>query len=330
VSDHDPLATDLARWARPAAGQDPLETHSRAAIDQAAAALRAGRRSLALLHLAEVRLDVGAIAAMRRRPAAERRDAARLEEAWKRAGGELRAELGPLRADTLLRVRPFAVRAIAEAALPHVKEEYEASLEYGRATMPPDGFFYLERARAASELVALCRALPPPVDERPEPATPSLAAVLDEVEGKLLKAYRPPASIDHHGLFIATSVGLKEARELLAAGLRAGALLRLLQSAPALATFAPPPPPRDAAVLREQLQKAEAQLLKAPVDDSLGLLFAELGEEELAESPPAIGRAAAIVDQVLPRYFAALAPARPVPPAPPPAATVTLVRWPYT
>jgi hypothetical protein len=45
-------------------------------------------------------------------------------------------------------------------------------------------------------------------------------------------------------------------------------------------------------------------------------------------APPPI--AAAIATDVLPRYFAALGPARPSPARPAPRVTVTLVRWPYT
>jgi hypothetical protein len=39
---------------------------------------------------------------------------------------------------------------------------------------------------------------------------------------------------------------------------------------------------------------------------------------------------AVLVADVLPRYFAALEPARPAPSRPAPKVTVTLVRWPYT
>jgi len=40
--------------------------------------------------------------------------------------------------------------------------------------------------------------------------------------------------------------------------------------------------------------------------------------------------AAAVAEVVLPRYLAALEPAKPRPPSPAPQVTVTLVRWPYT
>ena len=47
-------------------------------------------------------------------------------------GGVLRgSELAPPAADALAGVRPAAVRALGEAALPQVRVYYEASLEYG-------------------------------------------------------------------------------------------------------------------------------------------------------------------------------------------------------
>src|SRR5262249_29785164 len=51
-----------------------------------------------------------------------------------------------------------------------------------------------------------------------------------------------------------------------------------------------------------------------------------------AGAPPTPGIAPAwpVATDVLPRYFAALEPARPAPRLPAPRATVTLVRWPYT
>ena len=59
------------------------------------------------------------------------------------------------------------------------------------------------------------------------------------------------------------------------------------------------------------------------MDHSLGRIFLEAAQAEPALAP-------AIAGDVLPRYFAALEPARPRPPQPAPRATVTLVRWPYT
>jgi hypothetical protein len=67
------------------------------------------------------------------------------------------------------------------------------------------------------------------------------------------------------------------------------------------------------------------------VDHSIAQL---LLEQARAEAKAAGDRpsptASAIVTDALPRYFAALEPARPAAAAAPARATVTLVRWPYT
>ena len=148
----------------------------------------------------------------------------------------------------------------------------------------------------------------------------------------MLAAYRPPASIDRHGEFIGASSTLKEARELDAAGLRYGALLRYLQAALRFAPLRKVPPSVDAGALAKLLRGLDARLSARGVDHSLGRLFLEAAQADVASAAagtsPAV--AAAITSDVLPRYFAALEPARPEAPKPAPKVTVTLVRWPYT
>ncbi|HSB35256.1 MAG TPA: hypothetical protein VLH41_00160, partial [Thermoanaerobaculia bacterium] len=63
-----------------------------------------------------------------------------------------------------------------------------------------------------------------------------------------------------------------------------------------------------------------------------GRLFLEAAQADVEAARPGktADAAQAIAADILPRYFAALAPARPEPPKPAPAVTVTLVRWPYT
>jgi len=69
----------------------------------------------------------------------------------------LKADLRGPSAGALDGLRPAAVRAVAEAALPQVRAFYESSLEYGRNTMPDFGFFYLASAQAQKEFAAFCR-----------------------------------------------------------------------------------------------------------------------------------------------------------------------------
>jgi hypothetical protein len=150
----------------------------------------------------------------------------------------------------------------------------------------------------------------------------ALHAELDALETEMLAAYRPPASIEKHGQFIGASSTLKEARELDAAGLRYGALLRYLQAARQLAAIQEPAPP-GAGALAAKLRGLDARLSAGNVDHSLGRLFLEAAQSDAKD-------AGAIVNDVLPRYFAALEPAGPERAAPAPSVTVTLVRWPYT
>ena len=72
--------------------------------------------------------------------------------------------------------------------------------------------------------------------------------------------------------------------------------------------------------------------LAAPgVDHSIGGLFLEVAasDADTARAGHAVV-ASAIAEDVMPRYFAALAPAPPAAAAKPPEVAVTLVRWPYT
>jgi hypothetical protein len=169
----------------------------------------------------------------------------------------------------------------------------------------------------------------------PQGASPpvrSIAGELDSLETEILAAYRPPASIDRHPEFISLSASIKEARELDAAGLHYGALLRYLQAALRFVPLWATPPALDAAAVRAQLAEWKQRLAAPGIDHSIGRIFTESADAELAGAaadsvPPG---AAAIVADVLPRYLAALGPAPPAAPAVRAEATVTLVRWPYT
>ena len=89
-----------------------------------------------------------------------------------------------------------------------------------------------------------------------------------------------------------------------------------------------------AAVLPDEaLPSAELdeRLRSAGRDHTIGRLFLETAQALAGPgegSDPALARA--IVDTVLPRYFAALEPAPAAAPRKTARATVTLVRWPYT
>ena len=296
-------------------------------LGKSEAALAAGRRLAALYYLSLARRNVAAQASLPPGPFEGEGALAALEEEWKRRGPVLSASARP----ALTQV-PAAVRALGEVALAEVKPYYDASLEYGRSAGTVYGWFYLGAAQSQLEFARLCGRLEAPGAPAPPPLR-ALAAELDALEGEMLALYRPPASIDSHPQFIRMSAVLKQARELDRAGLRYGALylyldarLRVSRLAAGARSIAP-------AEALERARAAATRLDHDPVDHSLGRLYVELALAASADADPnAKGGevARAVFDAVLPSYLAALEPARPVPPSPAPAVTVTLVRWPYT
>ena len=331
----DRLAAEIDRWAaflRTNASRDEdwaqVKQMSEPALARAQSALRDGRRLLALQRLAALEGNLAASAYVQARSAAVA-DSAAFEAEWKRMGEVLHDRLAAPRSDALAAVTPALVRAVGEAALPQTRVYYDASLEYGRNTVPASGLFYLGAAQAAAELVDLSRSLSTSTGKNAPPVR-ALGTEIEALEGEVLAAYRPPAAIASHRDFITTSAALKEARELDAAGLRYGALLRYLQAS---LRFAPlrPAAPLDPARTAGRLRELDVQLASGGVDHALGRLFLEIAQEAQAGgSPQDEATAAAIAGDVLPRYLAALAPATPVPPPSEPRVTVTLVRWPYT
>ncbi len=332
----DPQAEEIDRWSRfvkDHRSNDENWAHvqkvTEPALAEARAALASGRRYFALQRLSAARVLLSASAYVDERSESERKDEAAFERERERMGGVLGADLVMPSASSLDGVRPAAVRATAEASLPQVKLYYDTSLEYARNTMPDAGLFYIGEARAQRELVELCRRLSEAAPGK-APALRALGPELDALEARLLAAYRPPASIDRHPDFIAASSRLKEARELDAAGLRYGAMLRYLETVQAVAMLSPASPSVAADALPARVAELDRALAAPGVDHTIGRTFLESAQAELDEKKPALERAPAIVSEVLPAYFAALSPARPAPPRPPARVTVTLVRWPYT
>ncbi len=126
------------------------------------------------------------------------------------------------------------------------------------------GFFYIGAALGQREFVDFLPTLHEPAP-KPAPALRSLDAEMDALEADLLAAYRPPAAIDRHPEFIGASSTLNEARELDAAGLRYGALLRYLQAALRVAPLRPAPAAApSAADVEKKLRELEARLSAQP------------------------------------------------------------------
>jgi hypothetical protein len=337
----DRLAAELDRWAvflRTNGSTDEtwkqLKASAEPLMTQAQAALASGWRLLAMQRFLGARAGLAAAAYMQAPPASGVKDAAAFEAEWTRMGGALAERLERPASSALDGVRPAALRAIGEIALPQPRVFYDASLQYGRATMPEYGLFYLGSARSAAETVDLSRSLSKAAGEAP-PSVRSIGSEIERLEAELLAAYRPPASVERHAEFIAASSQLKEARELDDLGLGYGALLRYLQAAqsswPLREAIGSGAAARaDAGLLEDRLRALEKRLASSGTDHSLGRLFLERARETLVASPPETEVARTIVSDVLPRYLAALEPARPEPPRATPRFVVTLVRWPYT
>lgn len=322
----DLLAAEIERSSHLLQSKPKLKQDNQPVLDRAAGDLRDGRRMLALQRLANLRVNLATAAYLNERPAVQRKDTAAFEAEWQRLGGAMRDDLAIPSPGAFGGVQPAAARALGEAALLQVRGFYNASLDYGRATMPEMGVYYLAKAEGQRDLAAFARTFSG--SSRPEPPLRSLRPELDALEAEMLAVYRPPVSIERHGEFIGASATLKEARELDAAGLRHGALLRYLTAAQQFAPLrqaAPPMTPMNADALAKRLQEHAERLSARDVDHSIGQMFLEMAQAE--QAGPAAG---AIANDVLPRYFAALEPAPPEPRRPDPRVTVTLVRWPYT
>ena len=123
---------------------------------EAEAALRSGRRLFALQRLAAARTLLSASLYAAERTERERQDEAAFEAEWARMGKVLRADLSPPSPTALDGIRPAAVRALAEAALPQIKIFYDTSLDYARNTMPASGIFYHRGSARAAGVRRVC------------------------------------------------------------------------------------------------------------------------------------------------------------------------------
>ncbi len=345
----DPLAAEIAHWSSylathkaPASDENWPQIQAVAAPVIAAAekALADGRRLLALQRLAAVRPMLAATVYVGEHTGAERKDEAAFEAEWQRMGRELQGDLGPTAPDAFEGVRPLAVRAVAETAMPQIRGYYDASLEFGKSTEPDSGLFYLGNARALRELAALCRTLSLPPGGAGAGAPPKLrplAHELDDLETKLLAAYRPPASLDRHGDFITANSTLNEARQLDAAGLRAGALLRYLRRRCARIRCSPPHRRPLHRILPCSRKRCGASRDASPIRRSTTRSGVSFSRARRRISPPIrcprnrlpqAPRPSRPTSSPATSPLSQTATARPVLPAP--AVTVTLVRWPYT
>lgn len=333
----DPVRAEIARWLTavektPSRGAlwDQVKPGAEGALRQALIAAESGRPSFALERLAAARALLVAASYVADRPPDVRKGGAAFESEWQRMGTSLGRALTTPAPGAFSAVSTSAARALAEVAALQIKVNYDAGIEYGRATDADSGLFYFGVAQAQQEFVAFAQRLPGQAHAAPVLRSPAPDA--DALERRLLALYQPPASIDRHAEFIAASSALKESRELQAAGLHHGAWFKLLQATQRTRLLeSPAVPPADD--LRARLRAADTELRGLTGDHTLVRVFLDRAAIELEKSAPdAAGLAAttAILDTVVPAYRAALAPAPPTPPAVEPKVTVRLVRWPFT
>lgn len=333
----DPLVAEITRWLsavekNAATGPlwDQVKPGAEGALRQALVAAEAGRSSYALERLSAARALLVAAIYVNDRPANVRKDVTAFESEWRRLGTALGSALTPPAANTFGGMSSSATRALAEVAALQIKVNYDAGLEYGRATDADSGLFYLGAAQALQEFVAFAQKLPGRSQE--SPALRAIKPETDALERRLLSLYQPPASIDRHPEFISASAALKESRELLAAGLHHGAWFKFLQATHRTALLQPPAVPA-VDVLRARLAATDAELRALAGDHTIARVFLDRAAIELEKpAPDAAGLLATtvILDVVVPAYRAALASAPVIATPVEPKVTVRLVRWPFT
>jgi hypothetical protein len=293
-------------------------------------ALANGSRFYALHVLGAIRGNLYAAKYLASLPTKTRTELSAFEEEWKKIGLTLAPVLSGKEKPNFDGLSE-ATRAIGEAAFSEVKVYYESSLEYGRDTDPDSGLFYLGLTQGQLDLARFCASLKDGKNTNVHPAN-QLTDEIDEFEKFLLSQYKPPASIDHHPIFIRSSAMIKQAHELIAANMQDGAFYRYLDARRRFSPITGAGKTISAEEASERADEIKARLTSTE-DNSLAQLFLEMALFEASDTTPnSKGGETAIVifNDVLPHYFTALEPENKKTVPPKPEITVTLVRWPYT
>lgn len=334
----DPIAVDISHWKKFLEENKSTDENWTSVkeittpfIVKAEKALAENRRFYALHLLATARSLLKAEEYLSKLPPDSLKQLSKLEEEWRNTGSILKPVLSRSESPKFDGL-PIVVQAICQTAYSEIQPFYEASLEYGKSTVPDAGLYYLGSALGQLDFTRFCGTLPH--DSAFQPVNfPSLATEVDAFEDQVLLAYKPPASIDSHPIFIRTSAMIKQSRELYDQGFQNGALYRYLDARLRFArlTFAGQTMTSDEA--NAEAKAVLEKLDQVPKDNSIARLFVEMAVFEAADtSKDSKGGeiASAVFQDVLPHYFLALQPAPQKKPAPPAEVVVTLVRWPYT
>jgi hypothetical protein len=309
---------DRVRAETTASVPDGQQSSSTSQLDRARAALDAGRPFLALYLMEAPWETANASTFVKASSAVITPDA--FTKKWTEVG-----EPRPVTAPRAARI-PAVVEALASAAEARGAITYHASKPYAEDAGLEAGLFYLGESHAVMLFAAMARGLDVPVAGT-APAVRSISAELTALDTEMTTAYET-MDRSSHPTYIVASAALKQARTLNDRGQFAGALFEYLLSRYLFAGVRGP-----AAQEATAARIAEArQALPQGADHSIVELFLQLADEGVAGNVPAQRRgAAAALEDVLPAYRAAIAPASAMTTAAPAAqVTITLVRWPFT
>ncbi len=271
------------------------------------AAARANRPLLGVYFLQSPYLELHGRQFMADRGKAIGADKAAYEREWLAVGRTIKARERELGARSA-RHTPSAILALAQVARAQAGPYYQSGRQYGLETSLEYGLYYMGFATADYDFARLCGtfpfesagAAPRYLSTRPE---------LDRLETEIVAAYEK-ADADGRRRFLDLNANLKLANELDGRGWFAGALQKYLDVSMRLQLVVGPQPTGREAELRGALEAARRRLTTGPDDQTIALLYVEMAENALdapcsADTNP-VGRAAAIVDKVLPSYFAYL------------------------
>jgi hypothetical protein len=222
--------------------------------------------------------------------------------------------------------RPVLVEAIAAVAEARGPITYHASRPYSEDSGLFGGLYYLSDAHAAMQFAALVRGW----EWAPAGTPPPLRSIQNEIgalDVEMTTAYETMEKANHP-TYISASAALKQARTLNDQGRFDGALFEYLLSRYLFASLRGPA----AAPATTELVADARGSFAGPVDHSIAELFLQLADEALAGGSDAQRRnAAGVLEDVIPAYRRALAPASTTTTSAAPApVTITLVRWPFT
>jgi hypothetical protein len=288
----DKIAHEIARVRTDAqtAVPEPQRAGVAASLARAAAAADAGRSLQALFEL-QPAWEMQAAFAFSAGTGVTTQE--QFERKWK-AVGEPRAAAHDNRR------RALFVEALAQSAEGKAPATYRASLPYAQDAGPMGGLYYLGESQAFGRFAAFCRSLDVPPAGLAPPLSP-LDAQLKTIEDDILKAYdraqgagRPP--------FININVTLKLAKHLNEKGRRPGALLQYLLTRYRFALTRAST--ESSADVLQRL--AEARTLEAGADHSIAQFFLQLAESHASGDGARPAAVAAILDDVLPAYWAVI------------------------